>query len=262
MERPAARPDAKATASMKTSERHHLKQDQFASTLAETFERFDKDRNRWLAIGGAVLALLIAAGGYSWWRQNRAEQSSALLAEAQVVLDAPVVPPQPPPTPGQPAAPKVEPTPGSYSTERAKLEAALPKLTAAADAYPSTQAGLSARYQAASVLVALGRDADAAQRFQEVVDRDGSGLYGRMARLGLAGVQVRQGKFDPAIAIFKELSATAKDDLPVDGVLMALGRAYVAAGKKAEAGQTFKRISDEFPTSPYAADAKKELDAL
>ena len=73
---------------------------------------------------------------------------------------------------------------------------------------------------------------------------------------------MRQGKFDPAIATYKELSATAKDDLPVDGVLMALGRAYVAAGKKTEAGQTFKRLSDEFPSSPYATEAKRELETL
>jgi TolA-binding protein len=138
----------------------------------------------------------------------------------------------------------------------------LPKLLAAADAYPSTAAGLSARYQAGSVLVSLGRDADAAQRFQEVAERDGDGLYGRMARLGLADVQVRQAKYDQAIATYKELSATAKDDLPVDGVLMALGRAYVAAGKKTEAGQTFKRIGDEFPSSPYAAEAKRELETI
>jgi TolA-binding protein len=246
---------------MKTSERHHLKQNQLAETLAETLDRIEQDRKRWLAIGAGVLVLALALGGYSWWRSDRTAKSSALLAEAQVVLDAPVVPPQAPPEPGQPAAPKVEPTPGSYPTERAKLEAALPKLMAAADAYPSTPAGLSARYQAASVLVSLGRDADAAQRYQEVADKDG-GLYGRMARLGLANVQVRQGKFDPAIATYKELSATAKDDLPVDGVLMALGRAYVAAGKKTEAGQTFKRIGDEFPTSSYAAEAKKALETL
>jgi TolA-binding protein len=134
--------------------------------------------------------------------------------------------------------------------------------SATADAYPSTAAGLSARYQAASVLVSLGRDNDAAQRFQEVADKAGTGLHGRVARLGLADVQVRQGKFDLAIATYKELAATAKDDLPVDGVLMALGRAYVAAGKKTEAGQTFKRIGDEFPTSPYAVDAKKALETL
>jgi TolA-binding protein len=247
---------------MKTSERHHLKQDQFAATLAETFERFDQDRNRWLAIGAAVLALVLAVGGYSWWKKDRAQKSSALLAEAMVVLEAPVAPPEAPPASGQAGSPPAAPAPGSYPTERAKLEAAVPKLLAAADAYPTTPAGLSARYQAAATLASLGRDGEASQRFQEVVDKDGGGLYGRMARLGLAAVQVRQGKYDPAIATYKELAATAKDDLPADGLLMALGRAYASAGRKAEAGQTFKRISDEFPTSPYAAEAKKELDAL
>lgn len=244
---------------MKRTERHHLKEDQFVATLGETYARLEQNKQQWMWIGIGALALVLAVGGFSWWKQQQATKSSALLAEALVVLEAPVVPPAPPAGTGQPANP---PTPGSYPTERAKLEAALPKLLAAAEAYPSTPAGLSARYQAGSVLVSLGRDADAAQRFQEVVDKGGNGLYGRMARLGLADVQVRQGKFDPAIATYKELTATAKDDLPVDGVLMALGRAYAAAGKKTEAGQTFKRIGDEFPSSPYTADAKRELDAL
>jgi len=249
---------------MKSTERHHLKQDQFATTLSDTFERFDQHRRQWVGIVAIAVVLVLAVGVYSWWRADRNGKSSALLAEALVVLEAPVEPatkPATPATPGQPAPPAT-PTPGSYPTERAKLQAALPKLVAAADAYPSTAAGLSARYQAGSVLVSLGRDGDAAQRFQEVADKDGNGLYGRMARLGLAEVQVRQGRYDQAIATFKELSATAKDDLPVDGVLMALGRAYVAAGKKTEAGQTFKRIGDEFPSSAYAAEAKRELETI
>jgi outer membrane protein assembly factor BamD (BamD/ComL family) len=45
-------------------------------------------------------------------------------------------------------------------------------------------------------------------------------------------------------------------------VLMQLGRTYVLAGRTPEAVQTFKRITDEFPTSLYAADARKELDVL
>lgn len=251
---------------MKSTERHHLKQDQLKATLADTFERLEQNRRQWLWGAIGLVVLLVAMGGYTWWHQQVTAKSSALLAEAMVVAEAPVVPATPPTPPGQaagtPPARATPPAPGSYPTEKARLEAALAKFVAAADAYPSTPAGLLARYHAATTLVGLGRDAEAARRFQEVVDKDGSGLYGRMARLGLAEVQVRQGTFDPAIATFKELATTAKDDLPVDGVLMSLGRAYAAAGKKTEAGQTFKRIGDEFPTSPYAADAKKQLDAL
>jgi outer membrane protein assembly factor BamD (BamD/ComL family) len=50
--------------------------------------------------------------------------------------------------------------------------------------------------------------------------------------------------------------------MPTDAVLMQLGRAYLAAGKKTEARQTFTRIVDEFPDSQYVPDARRELDSL
>jgi outer membrane protein assembly factor BamD (BamD/ComL family) len=50
--------------------------------------------------------------------------------------------------------------------------------------------------------------------------------------------------------------------LPLDGVLMQLGRTYALAGRKAEAVQTYQRLTTEFPASAYAGDAKKELDTL
>jgi predicted negative regulator of RcsB-dependent stress response len=82
----------------------------------------------------------------------------------------------------------------------------LPKLLVAAEAYPRTSAGLSARYRAAATLVALGRDDEAAKRYQEVIDLAGADMYGRMARLGLAEVKVRQKQYEAAINTYKELS--------------------------------------------------------
>jgi len=245
---------------MKSIERHQLKEDEFITTLQDTFTRIDEHRQQVL---WAIVALVVIAGGVGgviWWRQDVNAKAAALLADAQVVAEAPVVPPAPPATAGS-TTPPPPPTPGSYPTERAKLEAALPKYLAAADAYPSSGPGLAARYAAAGTLAALGRPADAAARYQEVIDRAGSDLYGRMARLGLASVQARQGKYDAAIATFKELAATSKD-LPVDGILMQLAQTYAAAGKKVEASQTYKRVTDEFPTSAYAADARKEIESL
>ena len=43
---------------------------------------------------------------------------------------------------------------------------------------------------------------------------------------------------------------------------MQLGRTTRFAGRKAEAVQTYQRLTTEFPASPYAGDAKKELDSL
>jgi TolA-binding protein len=249
---------------MKRTERHQLKQDQFVSTLQDTFDRIERNRTQVTVAVVAIVVLALAVGGFMWWRQHRNAQAAAMLAEAMAVAEAPVAPATPPPSaPGAtPAAQPQTPPPGSYPTEQAKLEAAVPKFMAAAEAYPSTASGLAARYHAAAGLAALGRDKEAEQRYREAIEAGGTSLYARMAQLGLAEVQVRQKQYDPAINALKDLSTAAKDDLPVDGILMQLGRAYLLAGRKAEATQAFKRITDEFPTSLYAAEARRELDTL
>jgi outer membrane protein assembly factor BamD (BamD/ComL family) len=43
---------------------------------------------------------------------------------------------------------------------------------------------------------------------------------------------------------------------------MQLGRTYVEAGKPADAQQTFKRLVDEYPNSPFAGEAQQRLDDL
>ncbi len=43
---------------------------------------------------------------------------------------------------------------------------------------------------------------------------------------------------------------------------MQLGRTYRDAGKRAEAQQTFNRLVQEYPDSPFTAEAKRELEAL
>jgi TolA-binding protein len=150
--------------------------------------------------------------------------------------------------------------PGTFQTEQAKLEAALPKFVDAAGRYPNTEAGIAARYHEASILASLGRHGEAEQRYQEVVDKAGTSLYGRTARLGLADVRVSLGKYDLAIKTYQELATDSNSQLPLDGVLMQLGRAYMKAGKKNEAAHAFTRVVEEFPQSLYAADARREME--
>jgi outer membrane protein assembly factor BamD (BamD/ComL family) len=58
------------------------------------------------------------------------------------------------------------------------------------------------------------------------------------------------------------LSQRKDGPLPVDGILMQLGKTYLEAGKRPDAQQTFTRLVDEYPESPYRADAMRELDTL
>src|SRR5215217_6571901 len=169
----------------------------------------------------------------------------------------PVVP-IPPPAPGSP--PPV-PQAGTFQTEEEKLTASLPKFVETANTHPNTKAGIVARFHAASILAAQGKPAEAEQRYKEVIDKAGNGsIYARTAKLGMAEAQVAQKKYDSAIAVYTELSRDAGSTLPLDSVLMHLGRAYARAGKKEEAVRSFTRVVDEFPQSAYAADARREME--
>ena len=76
-----------------------------------------------------------------------------------------------------------------------------------------------------AILASLGRYSEAEQRYEEVVSRAGTTIYTRTARLGLADAQVAQRKCDSAIKIYTDLSRDTASQMPVDGVLMQLGRA-------------------------------------
>jgi tetratricopeptide (TPR) repeat protein len=241
---------------MKRIERHKLKENEFARTVANAREVItDRQREITTIIVVAVVALA-AVGGYFWWRTSRAAKANGAFAAALATYEAPVVPPAAP-APGSPAP---LPQPGTFQSEQAKLEAALPKFLDAANTYPNTDAGIAARYYAAGILAGLGRAAEAEQRFKEVADKAGDRIYGRTAKLGMAEAQIAQAKYDPAIAIYTELSRDANSRIPVDSVLMQLGRAYVRAGKKEEAVRAFNRIVEEFPQSQYASDARREME--
>ena len=242
---------------MKSTERHRLKQNEVASTVVRLTETYDAYKHQ-ITIGLVAVAVIVAAVvGVVMWRAQTSSQASAMLADAMTAERAQVAPA---PVPGA-TAPAPAPA-GSYPTEKARNEAALAKFMAVASGYPASDAGIAARYHAAAVLAALGRHAEAEQRYQEVVDRAGKSVYGQMAKLGKAEAEVAAGKFDGAIAVYKALSADKEGELPVDGILMQLGRACDAAGKPADARQAFKRIVDEFPQSAYSAEAKRALDQI
>ncbi|MGH9409240.1 MAG: tetratricopeptide repeat protein [Vicinamibacterales bacterium] len=244
---------------MKRAERKKIKSNEFIDSVTKAQAALAEHQRQVMIGAVAILVILVIGGGFAAWRSSRNAKASALLASALTVAEAPVVAP-PPPAPG--SAPPIQ-QPGTYRTEMERAQAALPLLTQAADAYPNTSAGITARFQAAATLASLGRDAEAEQRYQDVIDKAGrNSIYGRTARLGLGETQLADGKTDQAITTFQELSTDGGSDLPLDGVLMQLGRAYVQAGKKEDAARAFTRIVQEFPDSPYSTDAKDQLAAV
>ena len=242
---------------MKHSEREHLKENELAKVLTAANASLGQHQSQVLMIGGVILALLVVFAGYTFWSRNADSSVSGLLADAMVVYEAPVQAPLPADA-GSPAAPTQ--APGTYPNEKAKLEAALPKFMAAADAGPTSAPGRLARFNAASILMSLGRFDEARAQYEQLTG--GSDLVARGAALGKAQAQVRAGQYDPAIESLKALSTQTTSDLPVDGVLMELAKAYRAAGKVDDARKTLNEIVEKHAESPFIGEARAELDKL
>ncbi len=249
---------------MKRKERHHLKENELAHSLGAARDFIEPRKAQ---VAGLVVLVLVIVGAIfaiTAWRQGDDSQAQQALAEAMVVMDARVIPPSSTAaTPGELPAAATMGAVGSFPSEAAKLNAALPKLKTAADTYPDTESGITARYHYASGLAALGKNDEAVAAFDAVVQRAGAeSLYGRMSRLGKADTQMNAGQHDAAIATWKELAASTDDTLPKDAILMELAKAYQAKGNQEEAKKTFTQIVDDHPTSPYSAEARAELEKI
>jgi TolA-binding protein len=238
---------------MKRTERHHLKENEMERLMRQARDVVDRRSGQLRWIISAVVIAGVLAIGYFAWRERVQTRAHVLLAAAMAVQSARI---GPPPAPGTTSSAPY------FPTDRERAEAAVKKFKTAADAYPSTDAGIYARYQEGAIELALGKASDAATSYREVTSRAGSSIYGQMARLGLAEALTNAGQYDQAIDTFKELSQRKDGSLPIDGILMQLGRTYRDAGKRSDAQQTFTRLVDEFPDSPFTADAKKELESL
>ena len=246
---------------MKRKERHRLKANALAESLIAARGAIE-ERPRYVTVAlVSVLVIAVGVGGVAAWRQRTETRADRLLGEATAVLNARVIPATTAdPTPGEVPPAATFGAVGSYSTQAAKLTAALPKLKTAADAYPDTEAGVTARYHYASALSALGRHQEAEQAFDDVVARAGSdSFYGRMARMGKADTQLQAGQLDAAIAAWQALASSADEALPKDAILMELANAYAAKGNQDEARKTFTQIVDEHPSSPYSTEARRAL---
>ena len=247
---------------MKRNERHHLKENELANSIASARDFIEPRSKQVGLIIGVVVLIAVVAIGLSFTRGQSSGDASRLLADALITLNARVIPTGEEAGSDLPEAAQLGST-GTYSTEESKLKAALPKLKTAADTYPDQEPGIVARYHMAGALAALGRNDEAIKEFGDVVSRAGdSSLYGRMAKLGQAETQSRSGQVDAAIATWKTLAEQKDSTLPVDAILFELGRAYAAKGNTAEARKVLNQIVEQHPNSPYLADARTELDGL
>lgn len=243
---------------MKTSQRHHLKENDLALALGRAQLWMTTNAKAIGIAAGLVVLVIVGVAGYLAWQASIENQARGMLADAMVTYESRVVPPAPSASPDEPTMAGA--MPGTFPSDRARLEAALPKFLATADEYPGTRAARTARFHAAAALVALSRYDEAIGHYEQLMS--GGDVIAQTARLGKAEAQVQAGQFDEAIATYRSLVDAPGAQIPVEGVLMELARAYRLAGNLDEARTTLNTIIEQHAESPFAAGARQELEKI
>jgi hypothetical protein len=134
---------------MKRTERHHLKENELAHSLSAAREFMESRRSTMTGILIGLVVIVAIVVGVIIFRQRSSADGERLLAQAMIALNQPVVPAGAQAQGGVPAAATLG-AENTFSTEEAKLNAALPKLKVAADAHPDAASGITARYHMGS----------------------------------------------------------------------------------------------------------------
>src|SRR5258707_340387 len=103
---------------MKTSHRHHLKDNEFAIAIGGAQKWYEENKNTLFALVGAIVIVGGGVAGYTIWKGGTDTKAITMLASAMVIEESRIAPPLPP------AGTTNDPNnvggqaPGTYPTEK------------------------------------------------------------------------------------------------------------------------------------------------
>ena len=210
------------------------KQDQFVTLTEHGISWASENRQKAILAGvAAVVAILAIVGGYVLY-QSRTVAAQTAFGEAMETYQTPLV------TPGQPLPPGMKTF--ASATERAK--AADAQFSAVAQKYGLTKPGKLALYFSGLCLMEEGQNSSAEETLKKVAggwDHDLSAL----GKLSLAQLYEQTGRDAQAADIYNELGKG--NSLTVPGTLAQLQLAdmYTSEGKKDKAKEIYAKLKDQ-----------------
>jgi predicted negative regulator of RcsB-dependent stress response len=233
--------------------RREIKRDDFAAAVGRSVEYAESHvRTIVYAIGGVLLLVLLGVGLY-YWRGHRQQGANQALAQATKVYEAPVT------ATGAKPNDRDEP---SFATEAARRTRAKELLQKVRDDYGSTNAADVAGLYLARIAADEGRLDEARRLWSDFIDDHGDSLLASEARLNLIDLDRKQGKGEQVVSDLRAMLEKGDAPLPQDVILNELGKTLEQLHRPQEAVQSYQRILDEFPQSPYRTEAQQKVSAL
>ena len=128
-------------------------------------------------------------------------------------------------------------------------------------AIPRRPPACERRYFGALSRLELGQYAEAEKALKELQER-GAGLEPDLARLALADCYRRSGQVDKAVEAFRSFASNPSASLPRDQALMSAAQTLEDARRFAEARAAYRQLTEEFPASVFAAQARARAEYL
>jgi tetratricopeptide (TPR) repeat protein len=187
-----------------------------------------------------VLAVVgVAGSALTYFQTHRGQEAERAFAEAYEIFQTPLAKDQ--------AAGAERPAGPTFGSKEEKFKKAAAAFDGVERRFATLPVAVRARYYGALCRMELGRLDEAEKALNEVVVGKHD-LEGALGRLALADLYYRRGD--------------ASVPFPRDYALMRLGSILEETKKLAEATASYRRLTEEFPTSVYAQEARRRVEYL
>lgn len=238
---------------MDRQHRHDLKHDKFVDEIGVLSGKARDNQRVLLLIAGGLIAMAVIVYGIFFYRGNRENNAQEALATAIETFDAPVgnVPPEQQATQTGPR----------YKTEPEKIAAAEKQFKDLRAKFSGTDAADIAGLYLARIAAGNGDAKTARPLLEAFVKSQKNHILVGAARFSLYQIRIEGGEAPQvAIELNAELSK-AEPELPGDSLLLLLAQAYEAQGDAVKSREAYRRITNEFPESPYVVEAQRRVGA-
>jgi tetratricopeptide (TPR) repeat protein len=230
-----------------------MKRDELREGLGTVVD-FLRDYGRVIVAGIVALLVLVAvAAGYREYQQRREITATEDLAEALLVYQAPVVlSGATPPDSDQP----------TFATEEARAARAREMFDEVRSDHDGTDAADIAMVYRAELATREGDLALARELWEKFLERQKDHMLVAEVHLNLMSLDRVEGRGDELITRLNSmLDSPDRKDLPTDVLLNQLAITLEDSGREEEARRAYRRIIDEFPTSPYVDGARARAES-
>ncbi|RME26992.1 MAG: hypothetical protein D6806_05345 [Deltaproteobacteria bacterium] len=235
----------------KVSKKELKQPDEFVSLATRTYKWIQSNWKLIVATGVAVVLAVVAVQVFQYVRQRKEGQASALFVEAKKVLDSPVS-----------SAGEDQSKPGSYSSEKEKLSAALELMEKVVKDHDGTRTADLARYYIGEINMRLGNHEKARKAFERYLAEAGDDAdFAPFAVEGLGLAYEAEGKLEEARKHFEKLTKPPFDLQPDRG-LYHLARIAHQKGDEGKAKELLEKLLDEYPDSIFRTEAENRLELL